>query len=795
MRKLKKSLQVLSLTVVTAVVVAGSPSWALAQTSEPVTTPTEPVTTPSEPVTTPSEPVTTPTEPVTTPSEPVTTPTEPVTTPTEPVITPTEPVIPPTEEANTLQSNLVVQRNFEVKALGDIWAEGDRERRFINARKIYQPTGLYAKPNEQIKIEVSGDKPITAVIGIHRHDKEWALFYPLQPGINTISSPNGGLLSFDNSNNEGSINVNVVSGGSPVPFFVLGKNTNADWQAMMNAYPNAPSVVLQSERALFVFYYATARDHILNQDPTTLLQTYDKFITAQDQISGLSSSDSDPRHRLDRHLIGFIESENTIPGAYAYANWDGAIMPKDTGASADALDLTRTGWGQYHEAGHLRQQAPWNWDGMTEVNVNIYSIAAKKALKPTEPARSPGEYLAAFTFVDQPTKNFADSNSKLEMLWQLNLAFGDNFYPALHRLYREMAQADLPTTDDQKKQAFILNTSKVAHYDLTPFFDKWGLPATNDTKNKINALGLPLLTAPIWFGSDYNIIKPTDGMDKVKGIGGIIAATANSEETSQGNAAVYAFDGDTKTIWHSAWNNPNQFPYHITAKYVNPTTFTKLTYLPRQSEENGIITKYRILTSLDGVSFNEVATGTWAKDKTEKTATFTPTLAKYVRLEVPQGGGTNGFASASEIKLFEAPQPVTTYLSDINWFSATAGWGTVQKDRSVDGNTLKLNDKTYTKGLGTHANSEIVYKLNGQYTSFTALVGVDSEVGTVGTVEFKVVVDNQVVFTSGVMNKNTAAKEVNVNLSGKNELKLIVTDGGDGINSDHADWVNARLIK
>lgn len=45
------------------------------------------------------------------------------------------------------------------------------------------------------------------------------------------------------------------------------------------------------------------------------------------------------------------------------------------------------------------------------------------------------------------------------------------------------------------------------------------------------------------------------------------------------------------------------------------------------------------------------------------------------------------------------------------------------------------------------------------------------------------------------MNKNTAAKEVNVNLSGKNELKLIVTDGGDGINSDHADWVNARLIK
>ncbi|WP_019423387.1 M60 family metallopeptidase [Paenibacillus sp. OSY-SE] len=733
MRKLKKSLQIISLMVVTAVVVAVSPSGALAQTSE---------------------------------------------------------------AAITQQSNLVVQRNFEVKALGDIWAEGERERRAINARKIFQPTGLYAKPNEQIKIEVSGDKPITAVIGVHRHDKEWATSYPLQAGINTISSPNGGLLSFDNSNNEGSINVNVVSGGSPVPYFVLGKNTKEDWQAMMNAYPNAPSVVLQSEKAILVFYYASAKAHILNQDPVPVLQTYDKFIAAQDKISGLSNSDSDPRHRLDKHLIAFVESEKTIPGAYAYAIWDGAIMPKETGASADALDLTRMGWGQYHEAGHLRQQEPWTWGEMTEVTVNLYSIAAKKVLKPTEPARSQGEYLAAFTFVDQPTKNFTDSNSKLEMLWQLNLAFGDNFYPDLHRLYREMAKTDLPTTDDQKKQAFILSTSKVAHYDLTPFFDKWGLSATNETRNKINSLSLPLLTAPIWFGSDYNIIKPTDGMDKVKGI---IGVTTNSQETSSAyNAAVNAFDGNTSSIWHSEWNKQNQFPYNITAKYANPLTFNKLTYLPRQSEENGIITNYKILTSLDGVSFTEVATGTWAKDKTEKTVTFTPTLAKYVRLEVPQGGGTNGFASASEIKIFETDpitQPVTTYLSDINWFSATTGWGTIQKDRSLDGNALKLNNKTYTKGLSTHANSEIVYKLDGQYTSFAALVGVDGEVGFVGSVEFQVKVDNQVVFSSGVMHNNTEPKEVNVNLSGKNELKLIVTDGGDGINSDHADWVNARLIK
>jgi len=103
MRNLKKSLQILTLMVVTAVAVPVSPSWALAQTSEAAITPTEEVTTPSEEA-----------------------------------ITPTEEATTPTEEAITQQRNLVVQRNFEVKALGDIWAEGARERRaagYADARK------------------------------------------------------------------------------------------------------------------------------------------------------------------------------------------------------------------------------------------------------------------------------------------------------------------------------------------------------------------------------------------------------------------------------------------------------------------------------------------------------------------------------------------------------------------------------------------------------------------------------------------------------------------------------------
>jgi hypothetical protein len=43
------------------------------------------------------------------------------------------------------------------------------------------------------------------------------------------------------------------------------------------------------------------------------------------------------------------------------------------------------------------------------------------------------------------------------------------------------------------------------------------------------------------------------------------------------------------------------------------------------------------------------------------------------------------------------------------------------------------------------------------------------------------------------MNGSTATKNVNVSIAGKNQIKLTVTDAGDGITYDHADWANARF--
>ncbi|WP_314586960.1 glycoside hydrolase family 2 TIM barrel-domain containing protein [Paenibacillus terrigena] len=155
-------------------------------------------------------------------------------------------------------------------------------------------------------------------------------------------------------------------------------------------------------------------------------------------------------------------------------------------------------------------------------------------------------------------------------------------------------------------------------------------------------------------------------------------------------------------------------------------------------------------------------------------------------------------------KKYEIQFKVTDqYLSDMEWVRASSGWLTVQKDQSVEGNPIRLRGPsgtvTYDKGLGTHANSEIVYDLSGRsYEAFKAVIGVDQEIGGTGsdrnTIVFQVFLDGEKAYDSGLMRAVTVAKAIEVPVKGVKELKLVVTDYGDGNSEDHGDWADAVLV-
>lgn len=58
-------------------------------------------------------------------------------------------------------------------------------------------------------------------------------------------------------------------------------------------------------------------------------------------------------------------------------------------------------------------------------------------------------------------------------------------------------------------------------------------------------------------------------------------------------------------------------------------------------------------------------------------------------------------------------------LTDLEWSYASAGWGETRVDRTCEGRPLRVNGEP-AKGIGTHAESTIIYDLPDGYDRFTA---------------------------------------------------------------------------
>ncbi len=140
-------------------------------------------------------------------------------------------------------------------------------------------------------------------------------------------------------------------------------------------------------------------------------------------------------------------------------------------------------------------------------------------------------------------------------------------------------------------------------------------------------------------------------------------------------------------------------------------------------------------------------------------------------------------AHAAEVSLDQLPD---RHLS--------CGWSgrETQAGKAVSGKPITLGDKVFTRGLGTHANSEGTLLLDGRAVRLTGVVGVDASEKP-GSVRFLVRGDGKVLFDSGVMRGGEPGKPLDVPLKGVRKLTLAATDAGDGPNHDHADWADVKI--
>jgi hypothetical protein len=144
----------------------------------------------------------------------------------------------------------------------------------------------------------------------------------------------------------------------------------------------------------------------------------------------------------------------------------------------------------------------------------------------------------------------------------------------------------------------------------------------------------------------------------------------------------------------------------------------------------------------------------------------------------------------------------TDWLSDLQdrFTASEQGWGEMGLDTCAHSSgaaplAMQIGQKKYTHGIGTHANGTIEVALEGEYEQFDAEVGLQRLETGHGSAQFQVFVDDVKQFDSGVMHDDTPAKPVSVSLKGAQVLRLVVTDAGDGISCDCANWAEARLTR
>jgi hypothetical protein len=122
-----------------------------------------------------------------------------------------------------------------------------------------------------------------------------------------------------------------------------------------------------------------------------------------------------------------------------------------------------------------------------------------------------------------------------------------------------------------------------------------------------------------------------------------------------------------------------------------------------------------------------------------------------------------------------------------------------QRDRNVLGDPLTVGGKMYLKGIAMHSAGRLTYKLDAPYRRYDAAVAIDDSAGGRGSVVFGVHVLRdgrwQEAYQSGTVRGGDEPQFISVDLRGANALTLTVDFADRGDELDHADWLDARLVK
>jgi NPCBM/NEW2 domain len=117
-----------------------------------------------------------------------------------------------------------------------------------------------------------------------------------------------------------------------------------------------------------------------------------------------------------------------------------------------------------------------------------------------------------------------------------------------------------------------------------------------------------------------------------------------------------------------------------------------------------------------------------------------------------------------------------------------------RQDMNLEQGPLKLDGKTYRKGLAMHSRSRLVYRLPGDYNRLTAVAGIDDSVREGGNVRLEIRGDGKSLW-QGTLRGSEPGKNLDIALAGVRRLEIVVDFGDDLDIADQVDLCDAKVSK
>lgn len=153
-------------------------------------------------------------------------------------------------------------------------------------------------------------------------------------------------------------------------------------------------------------------------------------------------------------------------------------------------------------------------------------------------------------------------------------------------------------------------------------------------------------------------------------------------------------------------------------------------------------------------------------------------------------------------RLLSETKDAAVYLSDVQPDSVNQWTGVPELNRNFWGRPFQINGKKFQKGISVFPNSEIIYRLDGRWHTFSAVVSADlnpyanlkKEDYRGGKIQFGVYGDGDELFVSRVMDVNASPQKIEIPITGIKELKLVVrTQDWLPYFAQCANWIEAVI--